>query len=365
MALLSRAQRTLRRGVMFRGVGLHSGQVTHMRIMPVHEPDFGIRFERVDAQLLAHGAHRRHRYIRASWQNVVSSTLCTVLGTEPMSSLHRTAPSHRIRDLLDASIVGRAHCVWTVEHVLAALYASRVDNALVQLDGAEVPILDGSAQPFLASLSDNTVDLAAFPTARRIVVMRDVFHVGHGGQWGKLSPRRCFQESERSLTRAHEDDELSISVQVEFAANSIVKGSGVCSFAVSHARDHFAPMYSAARTFCLREQLSMMWVNGLARGGSRRNALIFENGTAEHGQTCRYTDEAVRHKALDALGDLALANGSLVAHYSARRPSHALNVQLLRALFSNDKNYRTVGCATTSSTTQSPCTEEAQVLSHA
>mmetsp|Transcript_1754 Transcript_1754/g.3125 ORF Transcript_1754/g.3125 Transcript_1754/m.3125 type:complete len:367 (-) Transcript_1754:94-1194(-) len=320
-------QRTLKREVVIRGVGLHSGRISTVRLVPITSRNYGIRFERIDLRT----GFCRNSLIRASWQNVISSTLCTVIGNRNRYSLRK---NESIGIQLDRAIRKQSQSIWTVEHLLSAFYALDIDNVKVQIDGPEVPILDGSAASFMIAMKGNLLDIEfnqnsnSAPCRRRIHVLKEIF-VNNGTQWGVLRPR-----SDRNLV-----DDMDIDVSIQFPPNTICIRNGSQRFNGKRIRECFLPELSAARTFCVMPQVPFLWKNRVSRGGSSRNAVIYQNGSPLNHQSTRFQDEAVRHKALDVVGDLALAGASLVAEYSAVQPSHSLNYSLLRKLFERRDNY--------------------------
>ncbi|KAA8490284.1 UDP-3-O-acyl-N-acetylglucosamine deacetylase [Porphyridium purpureum] len=363
--MMMREQRTLSRVLRFHGIGLHSGRIAGIKLLPVLRPNYGIWLRRVD---IPHALP-----IEASWRNVVAAPLCTVLGDwDAIRRKNERQASQSPCEMLDAAIAKRANTVWTVEHLLAALHAVQLENLIVEVDGCEIPILDGSSSLFLQALVQNLRDipfpsLSAGPVENKdfcpgpqerakLRVQRSLKVQGRSGQWAELSPPPLAAQRE-----------LQIELVIDFSPPAD-SGSGTAAPAfedseqpfhaaqqhilVRDAHHVFAEELSAARTFCLESQLRGLWKQGLARGGSRRNALVFsqkrddESGavqlTLERHQAARFADEMVRHKALDVMGDLRLAGGILAATYRASQPSHALNLALVEKVFESGANYAVV-----------------------
>ncbi len=210
----------------------------------------------------------------------------------------------------------------TVEHLMAALAAAGVDDALVELDGPEVPILDGSAEPFLFLVG--CAGLAEQPlSAARSIEIRKPVRVEQGEAWAELLPNPEFAF----------DAELSI----DFAGAPAI-GRQALSLRVT--RESFARELAAARTFTLAEEVRALRAAGLALGGGLHNAVVVDGAAVLNPEGLRSADEFVRHKLLDVVGDLALAGAPLAARFRGHRTGHALNNQLLRALMADRSAWR-------------------------
>lgn len=287
-----RLQATLRHAVPFTGIGLHSGRATRMTIRPAH-PNHGIVFARTDLATPEGDPVR----IPARHDLVADTRLCTVLAL----------PGH------PEARIG------TVEHLMAALAASGIDNALVEVDGPELPIADGSALPFLAALG--RAGRTTFPVPLRAIEVLRPVRVVEGESSAELLPA----------------DRFSISVTIDFAAPAIGRQSLTLD-RVDATR--FRAELAESRTFCMAAEIDAMRAAGLARGGSLDNAVVVDGAAVLNPGGLRRPDEFVRHKMLDAVGDLALAGAPLLAHVTAHRPGHGLNNRLLRALFASQANWR-------------------------
>ena len=283
-------QNTLKSAAVFTGLGLHSGQPVRMVVRPA-SADYGIWFRRTD---LASG----DAMIPARWDAVVPSKLCTLV----------------------ANAAGVS--VSTIEHVMAALAGCAITNAVIEVDGPEVPILDGSAAPFVAGfLAAGIVEQNAPSTAIR--VLRTV-EVRDGAAVARLEP----------------SDMLEIDFRIDFTEAAIGKQAK----ALNMANGAFVRELSDSRTFCRNADVIAMRERGLALGGSYDNAVVVEGERILSPGGFRRTDEAVRHKMLDALGDLALAGAPILGRYTGNRAGHAMTNRLLRALFARPDAYRIVDC---------------------
>jgi UDP-3-O-[3-hydroxymyristoyl] N-acetylglucosamine deacetylase len=284
-------QKTLKTSIGCTGIGLHSGAEVAMTIHPAH-PGAGIVFRRTDLR----GAAAR---IPASWQNVVDTQLCTAIGNE-----------HGGR-------------VGTIEHLMAALYGCEIDNALIDIDGPEVPVMDGSAAPFVFLIEcAGTVDQAA--VRRGIEVRRDVSVV----------------EDDCRLTLAPPafGGGLALDFEIDFGSNAVSRQT--CRLAV--APEAFKANLARARTFGFAHDIDRLQAAGLARGGSLDNAVVISGDRILNDDGLRFEDEFVRHKMLDCVGDLYLAGAPILGCVSASRSGHRHNNRLLRALFADPDAFRYV-----------------------
>lgn len=278
-------QRTLKNAIDCVGVGLHSGHKVNLSLHPA-PVDTGIVFRRVDLGI----------DIPARYDLVTDTRLCTVLSAPGQ-------PQARVS---------------TVEHVMAALAGAGVSNAVVEVDGPEIPILDGSAEAFLFLISCAGIVEQDAPRAE-IVVLRPV-RVQVGDAYAELRPYAFG---------------LDAAVSIEFDAPAI----GAQAFSLLVTPDSFRDELADARTFTLAHEIAALQAAGLARGGSLDNAVVVDGADVLNPGGLRSPDEFVRHKLLDAVGDLALAGAPLRARLIGHRSGHAVNNQLLRALFADDANW--------------------------
>ena len=283
-------QNTLIRSVTFTGVGLHSGAPVTMTVHPAAE-DHGICFRRTDVVT-------GDAQVPAQWDAVVPSRLCTLV----------------------ANAAGVS--VSTIEHIMAALAGSAIHNALIDIDGPEVPILDGSAAPFVSGFLDAGIVAQGAPV-RAIRVLKAI-EVREGEAVARLEP----------------SDMLEIAFEIDFAEAAIGRQDKVLNM----ANGAFVRELSDSRTFCRNAEVVAMRERGLALGGTLENAVVFEGDKVLSPGGLRYADEPVRHKMLDALGDLALAGGPILGRYTGIRAGHALTNRLLRALFADPSAWRAQDC---------------------
>lgn len=283
-------QHTLKTTAVFTGFGLHSGAAVTMKVHPA-PVDSGIWFLRSD--LVGQDAR-----IAAIWDAVVPSKLCTLVANAAGAS------------------------VSTIEHVMAALAGSAINNALIEIDGPEVPILDGSAALFVEGfLNAGIVAQDAAVTAIR--VLRAV-EVRDGEAVARLEP----------------SDMLEIDFRIEFDEKAI----GRQAKRLNMANGAFVRELSDSRTFCRNADVIAMRERGLALGGTLENAVVFDGEKVLSPGGLRHKDEPVRHKMLDALGDLALAGAPILGRYTGVRAGHAMTNRLLRKLFATPGAWAEVSC---------------------
>ena len=295
---LAMFQQTLAQPVMLQDIGLHSGRPVTMRLLPA-PAQAGYTFIRTD---LPEGTNT----IRGSWDNVIDTRLCTVVGN-----------AHGAR-------------VGTVEHVLSALVGLGIDNCTIEIDAEEVPAMDGSAAKFIAAIDRVGLQAQAAPR-RALEILRPVTitpDVSNPARTASLTP----------LSKAQGAPFYAATVDYTATNARIGKQTATLSLTPAAYRAEIAD----ARTFTLFEELDAMWNNGLGRGGNLDNAVVVWGDEIVNLGGLRHDTEFARHKLLDAIGDLALAGGVILGAYSAYMTGHALNNQLLRAVFSDAANYRWV-----------------------
>jgi UDP-3-O-[3-hydroxymyristoyl] N-acetylglucosamine deacetylase len=286
------SQRTLKTSINCVGVGVHSGRKATLSLHPA-PVGHGIVFRRTDLGV----------DIPARFDNVCDTRLCTVIGSA------------------DAR-------VGTVEHLMAALSGSGIDNALVEIDGPEVPILDGSAAPFLFLLDCAGIADQFAPRAM-IEILRPV-RVSEGDATAELRPYPRTSHVAPPV--------LDMELTIDFAASAI--GRQGCSLRLTP--NSFREELSSARTFALAQEVEQLRKAGLALGGSLENAVVVDGDKVLNPAGLRMPREFARHKLLDAVGDLALAGAALHGRFIAHRSGHALNNRLLRALFADSAAWRPV-----------------------
>jgi len=281
-------QQTLKSAISCTGIGLHSGEKITMTLLPA-DVDSGISFRRTD--VAGEGAE-----IPAAFDSVCDSRLCTTIGTE------------------------QGKTIATIEHLMAALAGAGIDNAVIEVGGAEVPVMDGSAAPFLFLIDCAGVIEQDAP--RKAIRVLKTVSVSEGDKFASLEPA----------------DSFSVDFHIEFD-NPVI---GTQTMAIDLTDGVFKNEIARARTFGFLHEAEALWAAGLAKGASLDNAVVVSGDRVMNEDGLRFEDECVRHKILDAVGDLYLAGGVLLGHFSATRASHALNNQLLHELFSDPSNYEIV-----------------------
>ncbi len=278
-------QHTLNGPINFVGPGLHSGLMISMMVQPA-PANTGYIFVRQDVPV-------GHAEVPARWNAVTDTRLSTTV-------------SNRF-----------GVKVATIEHLMAALHASGVDNARIVLNGAEVPILDGSAEPFIRLIRH--VGICPQREERKVIVVRRPVRVEENGKAAALIP----------------DAHPSMDMTIEFEAGAI----GRQQLSVPLDRESFERELADARTFGFQDQVDTLRKLGLVKGGSLQNAVLINDGGIVNPEGLRHPDEFVRHKILDAIGDLALAGAPIMGRFVGHCSGHALNNALLRELLHNDDNW--------------------------
>lgn len=282
-------QRTLRSAICCVGVGLHSGKRVQVTLRPA-PVGAGVTFHRMDIGVS----------IPARFDHVADTRLCTVLASPDRPEVR----------------------IGTVEHLMAALSACGVDNVAVELDGPELPVLDGSAAPWLFLL--DCAGVAAQDAAALVVQVLRAVRVSDGNAYAELRPSA--------------GPGLDLAVSIEFDAAAI----GRQALTMSLDEYRFRTGLADARTFVEAQEIAGLRASGLAMGGTLENAVVVDGARVLNPAGLRRPDEFVRHKMLDAVGDLALAGVRLQGRFVGHRSGHALNNQVLRALFADAANWREV-----------------------
>ena len=284
---VSGIQNTIASRIDLSGVGVHSGKPVSISLLPA-DADTGIVFQRSDV------APELQKDIPAIVSSVGSTDLCTVLG-EP-AGVH----------------------VMTVEHLMAALIALHVDNVIVEVDSAEVPVMDGSSEVFVDAIDQ--VGLVGQHRPRRYLRVLKEVRFDMGPSWGMFTP--------------HETTRFE--VEIDFDEPII----GRQNFASNLTPDVFRKELSRARTFGFMKDVERYWAAGFALGSSLDNSVVICNdNNIINPEGLRYKDEFVRHKTLDAVGDLALAGAQILGCFRSYRGGHKLNALALQALLSDTSNY--------------------------
>lgn len=276
-------QYTLERPITCQGISLHKGEHVTMVLNPAPE-HHGIVFRRMDID------DPRAAVVAADYRNVSDTRLCTVL---------ENPQGVRIS---------------TVEHLMAALWGCGIDNALIEIDGNEVPVMDGSSEPFMFLI--DCAGIVKQAAQRSYIVVDAPVVVQEGESCAMIQPYA---------------DGLRLEVEIDFAHEAV----GKQHYRFDSAEMSFRQMLSRARTFGFFRDVEMLRTMGLARGGSLHNAVVIGEEGIMNTDGLRYDDECVRHKALDCLGDYFLSGHRILGHVKTNRPGHALNNRLLKALLND------------------------------
>lgn len=274
-------QTTIAQEVVLAGKGVHGGSPVAITLHPA-EADAGIRF-------IVTNGHDTVAEFPADFRSVTNATLCTVLSSPNGAS------------------------VATVEHLLAALRGLCIDNVYIEIDSAEVPIMDGSAAPFVDAIDE--VGIRELDAPRKFIKVLKPIRVEDGGCWGELIPHAGFH----------------LDVEIEFDTPLI----GRQRLSVELNPGVFRAELSRARTFGFMADVEKLWASGRALGASLENTVAIGDNRVINPEGLRYPNEFVRHKTLDAVGDLALSGAPLLAAYRSKRGGHRLNTLMLKSLFAD------------------------------
>ncbi len=283
-------QTTVSKPIIFEGIGLHTGLYSKLVVLPA-SVGAGICFKRVDVKT-------GNKFIPAVLDRVVESQLCTRLANPDGVS------------------------VSTIEHLMAALAGCGINNALIEINGPEVPILDGSALAFVkeilrAGIKLQKQSLKAVRILKPVKFKKDL-------AWAKFEPSA----------------NPKMSFSIEFSEEAI----GAQSKTLDMSNGSFVRELCDSRTFCRYSEVETMKSKGLALGGSYKNAVVVDGKKVLSPGGLRHSDEPVRHKMLDALGDLALAGFPIIGHYVGYRAGHGITHGLLRRLFADEGNFEIISC---------------------
>ena len=282
MSLLN--QKTIRKKVSFSGVGLHSGKIVKICIKP-SEPDTGIVFKRTDL--------KTNNLIYPNFMNVSNTALCTTISN-----------SHGVK-------------VSTIEHLMGALFGLGVDNALVEIDNEEVPILDGSAKLFINEIL--SVGLESSNKPIKIIKINRKVEFKNGDKFISIEPSKLS---------------LDIDFQLKYQNQTI----GNQRNKVNVYEDNLEEIFNS-RTFCLYEDIEAIKKNGLAKGGSLENAIVVKGENILNPDGLRNTKEFVNHKILDCIGDLFTSGYRMIASINCSQGGHFMTNSLLKKVFENKENF--------------------------
>ena len=274
-------QRTVRDDVSCTGIGLHSGEKVRLTIKPA-PPDTGIKFIRKDSS--------HNRTIKAHFDNVVDTHLSTTIGCNGTR-------------------------VSTIEHLMAAFFGLGIDNARVEIDGPEVPVMDGSAAPFVFLLK--SIGIKEQKKPKSFIILKKTLRVQDGNKSISIYPSK----------------ELKISYTIDFN-HPLLKNQ---KYELHFSGKDFITEISRARTFGFLNDVQALREAGLGLGGSLDNAIIIDDFRILNEDGLRYKDEFVRHKILDFLGDIAILGAPIIGHFVVERSGHSLNQAILKKLIANKK----------------------------
>lgn len=276
-------QRTLKNSASISGIGLHTGNRINLKMRPA-SANTGIVFHRTDGE--------RTVDIKACADNVVDTRMATVIGRGGVS-------------------------VSTIEHLMAALAACGIDNLHVDIDGPEVPVLDGSAAPFVREIQQ--AGIKNLNASRRFVAIRKPLEIIEGEKRISIIPSRFFR--------------ITFDIAFEHPAISVQQ------YSMKFTTETFCKEIASARTFGFLHEVEYLKANGLARGGSLENAVVIDKNGVMNPEGLRFQDEFVRHKILDSFGDFSLLGAPLLGHIRAFKAGHDLNAKMVRKILDNPSHW--------------------------
>ena len=277
-------QRTLMNEVGCTGIGLHTGEKVKINLRPA-PANSGIKFVRTDL--------KGRPEVEVRFDNVFDTTLATTIGTNGCK-------------------------VSTIEHLMAAFFGLGIDNAVVELDGPEVPIMDGSAAPFVFLIKSG--DIREQKSPKQFIVIKKPFKVDDGNRSVCIYPSK----------------ELKITYMIDFQHPLLRNQEYELTFS---GRD-FVREISTARTFGFMKDVETLKKNGLARGGSLDNAVVIDDFRIINEDGLRFDDEFVRHKILDFIGDISIVGSPIIGHFVVKKSGHFLNQHMLRKLMESKKHWK-------------------------
>ncbi|NKB20209.1 MAG: UDP-3-O-acyl-N-acetylglucosamine deacetylase [Alphaproteobacteria bacterium] len=287
-------QKSLKSSIGCTGIGLHSGKKVTMSLNPA-AADTGIVFHRTDLE-------GDDRVIPARWDFVVDTRMATTIGNQSGA------------------------CVSTIEHLMAALAGCGIDNAIIEIDGAEVPVMDGSAAPFIFLVE--CAGMIEQHAPRKAIKIERPVKAGDSDKFIKAG------DSDKFIS-ATPDDSFSVAFEIDFEDTAVARQQ----LSMRLVNGTFKTEIARARTFGFVHEVDALRKAGLALGGSLDNAVVISGDTILNGDGLRYDDEFVRHKILDCVGDLYLAGAPIIGQIDALRSGHALNNLFLTSLFSDDASW--------------------------
>ena len=296
-------QKTISKKVSIQGVGLHSGDAVTLSLLPA-KPDSGITFVRKDLN--------SNNTIKVDPFLVSDTRLCSTLEKESAK-------------------------VMTVEHLMSALYAYSIDNIIIEISGIEVPILDGSSNPFIYLIQSG--EPINQEREKKFIKVKKALKYEIDGKFAMLEPYDGFK----------------IDFSIDFPHPVFADRNN--SISIDYYKDSYVDEIARARTFGFMQEVEYLRSNGLAKGGSLDNAIVMDEYKIINNDRLRYEDEFVRHKVLDAFGDLYLTGHALIGKFSAFKSGHEINNQLLRLLMKDKNSYDLVALVESDSVYQ-------QIINH-
>ncbi len=281
-------QNTIAKKVHFEGIGLHSGQPITVTFRPA-AADSGIMFRRTDVPA-------QEASIVVTPFTIVDTRLCTVVCNE------------------------YGHKVMTIEHMMAALSSQMIDNVVIEISGGEAPALDGSSYEFISHIAE--AGIRRLKTPRKMIKIKENVTVEDKGRIASFTPA----------------DDISFAFDIDFASKAI----GKQSFTFVMEDDSFDTQIAAARTFGFLQEFEQLKQAGLAKGGSLDNAIVLDGDRIINADPLRFENEFVRHKILDAVGDIYVCGMHVQGRYFGSKAGHEMNNKLLRALLSNPDAFEVV-----------------------
>lgn len=276
-------QRTLDKTATISGIGLHTGARITLKLRPA-AANTGIIFHRIDGERVVD--------IKAGSANVVDTRMATVLGAQGLT-------------------------ISTIEHFMAALAAFGIDNLHVDIDGPEVPVLDGSSAPFIREIQQAGVKTLA--SCRRFIAIRKPLEIIEGEKRISIIPSRFFR--------------ISFDIAFDHPAVSVQH------YSMKFSTENFCKEIAPARTFGFLHEVEYLKANGLARGGSLENAVVIDDQGVMNPEGLRFQNEFVRHKILDSFGDFSLLGAPLLGHIRAFKAGHDLNAKMVRLIEQNPDHW--------------------------
>ena len=281
------SQKTIKNPVSIKGIGLHTGEPVNMKINPA-EPNTGIVFKRIDL--------KKNNYVIPAVFNVTNTSFCTTISNESSVKIS------------------------TVEHLMGALFGMGVDNALIEIDSQEVPILDGSAKGFITKISLAGIRTSDIPI--KIIKIEKKVSVKDGSKFMSIEPNKI---------------NLDIDFEIKYSNELIGNQRNV----VKVYENDLSEIYNS-RTFCIYEDIEKLRKMNLAKGGSLENALVIKDNKVLNNGGLRNNKEFVNHKILDCIGDLYLSGYKIIGKVICSQGGHKLTNQLLREVYSNKVNFTIV-----------------------